>query len=798
MKHNVTCFIAYNGIDEYAEQTINSLRKAGAEHFVLLTTSDIDSNLTQQYPTLTSSTLQTSRLLQDMCVECNTPYLLVYDKYTPLDINNRALARMIQVAEDTQAGMVYSDYYELHDDKRLAHPVIDYQMGSVRNDFDFGSLVLYRANRFVEASAEVATSCNFQYAGVYAIRLSISRAAHIAHIAEYLYTEIEEDKRAGGVKQFDYVDPRNRGVQIEMEKAFTYHLQKIGGLVHEYQLNNVQADDKDFPCIASVIIPVFNRVRTIGDAIASALNQHTDFDYNVIVIDNHSTDGTTELIASFANDDRLVHLIPERLDLGIGGCWQRAIDDCRCGRYAIQLDSDDIYSDENTLQQIVDCFRTEKCAMVIGSYDLTDFNLNPIPPGLIDHKEWTDDNGRNNALRINGLGAPRAFETIVLRQIGIPNVSYGEDYALGLRISRNYRIGRIYTSLYHCRRWEGNSDAALPIERINRNNYYKDQLRTIELQARIAMNKKVYELYELRRKQLATWEMARLNYEALDKIDVRKMTCEGVEFTIQHNPKRITSVTATTSANHEDGCFLCNENLPKEQLRMPILNSKYQILVNPYPIFHHHFTIPCTTHTPQSIENRIGDMLQIAQDYAPYTVFYNGARCGASAPMHMHFQMVAGGLMPIEQAWKRAEKKVLKDVNGGAELSILDGMHRPVFLITSFDKWSTKTLFESLHETLTTIPGEEPMMNIIVRYESSQWVVLIIPRSKHRPDCYYASDESQRLVSPASVEMGGLFITPREEDFKNLTLNEILKIYSEVTPTNEEIDNFTQDICTTI
>lgn len=798
MKHNVTCFIAYNGIDEYAEQTINSLRNAGAEHFVLLTTANINSRLTQQYRTLTSPTLQSNRLLQDMCTECNTPYLLIYDKYTPLDVNDRALYRMVQVAEDTQAGMVYSDYYELRDDKRHAHPVIDYQMGSVRNDFDFGSLVLYRTNTYVEASAEVATTSNFQYAGVYAIRLSISRTAQIVHIGEYLYTEIEEDKRAGGVKQFDYVDPRNRGVQIEMEEAFTYHLQKIGGLVHKYQLKDVQANDKDFPCIASVIIPVFNRVRTIGDAIASALNQHTDFDYNVIVIDNHSTDGTTELIASFTNNERLVHIIPERLDLGIGGCWQRAIDDSRCGRYAIQLDSDDIYSDENTLQQIVECFRKEKCAMVIGSYDLTDFNLNPIPPGLIDHKEWTDTNGRNNALRINGLGAPRAFETTVLRQIGIPNVSYGEDYALGLRISRNYHIGRIYSSLYHCRRWEGNSDAALPIERINRNNYYKDQLRTIELQARIAMNKKMYELYELRRKQLDSWEMARLNYEALDNINVRALRCDAAEFTIQHNPKRITSVTATVPTNYGDGCFLCDVNLPKEQLRMPILNGKYQILVNPYPIFSHHFTIPCTEHTPQSIENRISDMLQIAKDYAPYTVFYNGAHCGASAPMHMHFQMVSGGLMPIEQAWKKAEKKRLKDVNGGGELSILNGLHRPVFLITSYDNWATKTLFEDVYDALTTNPGEEPMMNIIVRYENAQWIVLIIPRSKHRPDCYYANDESQRLISPASVEMGGLFITPREEDFKNLTIDEIQKIYNEVTPSNEEIENFTQDICTTI
>ena len=798
MKHNVTCFIAYNGIDEYAEQTINSLRTAGAERFVLLCTTFLNTKLTEQYPTIESSTLQSNEMINLIVTECKTPYLLIYDKYTPLDVNNRALKRMVQVAEDTQAGMVYSDYYELRDEKRLPHPVIDYQMGSVRNDFDFGSLTLYRADIFTQVAAEEVMQRQFQYAGVYSMRLGISRVAPIVHIAEYLYTEIEEDKRAGGVKQFDYVDPRNRGVQVEMEDAFTYHLHKVNGLVHEYQLTDVKANDKDFPCVASVIIPVYNRVRTIGDAIESALNQCTDFDYNVIVIDNHSTDGTTELIATYAHNKRLVHLSPERNDLGIGGCWQRAIDDSRCGRYAIQLDSDDIYSGEKTLQQIVDCFRKEKCAMVIGSYDLTDFNLNPIPPGLIDHKEWTDHNGRNNALRINGLGAPRAFETGVLREIGIPNVSYGEDYALGLRISRNYRIGRIYTSLYHCRRWEGNSDAALPIERINRNNYYKDQLRTIELQARIALNKNMSRLYQLRSEQLKTWDLVQANYEQLANTDVRDMVHEGITFMAQHNPQRIHSVTASAPNKCESGCFLCNENLPQEQLRMPILDGKYQILVNPYPIFKHHYTIPTLTHTPQSIEGRMHDMLKIAKEYAPYTIFYNGAHCGASAPMHMHFQMVEGGLMPIEQAWRSSEERVLNDTMLNSKLSLLTSLHRPVFLITSHDEWCAKTLFEELYNALPAQPGEEPMINVMVRYEHSQWIILVFPRAKHRPDCYYATDENQRLISPATVEMGGLFITPRQEDFEKITAQELLNIYREITPTNDEIENIARQLYKTI
>lgn len=484
MKHDITCYIAYNGTDEYAERTIKSLEQAGATRIVLLSTSGMVNNL--PYDCYTFPNLQCIELVNFIDCDCTTPYLLIYNKYTPLDINNHALERMVQVAEDSQAGMVYADRYELRNGQRIAHPVIDYQKGSVRDDFDFGSVILYNTQMYNEAISEFSHR-NFQYAAMYAVRLNISCISPIAHISEYLYTEVEEDTRAGGVKQFDYVDPRNRGVQIEMEQVCTFHLRKIKAQVNECDIKDVSIKEH-FPCEASIIIPVYNRVRTIGDALQSALNQHTDFEYNVIVIDNHSTDGTSEVINSYSSDKRLIHLIPDRNDLGIGGCWQQAIDDNRCGRYAVQLDSDDLYNSDTTLQQIIDCFRQGNYGMVIGSYDLTDFDLNPLPPGIIDHKEWTDENGRNNALRINGLGAPRAFETSILRHIGIPNVSYGEDYALGLRISREYRIGRIFTSLYHCRRWEGNSDAALPIERINRNNYYKDQLRTWEIEARIARN----------------------------------------------------------------------------------------------------------------------------------------------------------------------------------------------------------------------------------------------------------------------------------------------------------------------
>ncbi len=330
---------------------------------------------------------------------------------------------------------------------------------------------------------------NYMLQDFITLRLSISQNYSITRIPEFLYTTVESDIRKSGEKLFDYVDPKNRKNQIEMEEALTIHLKKIGGYL-EPKFAEIKFDNENFKNEASVIIPVRNRVKTIADAIKSVLKQKTNFPFNLIVVDNHSDDGTTEIIAELkSKDDRLIHLIPESNDLQIGGCWNLGIMNSNCGRFAIQLDSDDIYLDETTVQKIVDKFIEEKCAMVIGSYKLTDFQLNEIPPGLIDHKEWTPDNGRNNALRINGLGAPRAFYTPILREIKIPNVSYGEDYAVGLEISRNYQIGRIYEPVYICRRWEGNSDAALGIEKINSNNFYKDKIRTIELVARKIKNK---------------------------------------------------------------------------------------------------------------------------------------------------------------------------------------------------------------------------------------------------------------------------------------------------------------------
>lgn len=437
---------------------------------------------------LTGVSLRSTETIRSIAEAVSGKYMLIYTKDMPLEMGMFALDRILSIAEDTGADMLYADHYKMVEGRRKKHPLIACQKGALRDDFDFGSVLVFRSSSFRRAVRAMET--DYEFGALYDLRL---RMKNIVHINECLYTEIETDNRKSGEKQFDYVDPRNRAVQIEMEKVCTEHLKRIGAWLEpkfkEPDLNEFA--ENTFEVTATVVIPVFNRVRTVKDAVESALSQKCDFPYNVIVVDNHSTDGTTELLDEIAaSDERLVHVIPAKHDLGIGGCWNLAVHHGLCGEYAVQLDSDDVYSGPDTLQKVVDAFREQKCAMVVGTYQMTDFNMNPIPPGIIDHREWTEDNGRNNALRINGLGAPRAFWTPLLRTINLPNTSYGEDYALGLRISREYRIGRIYDVLYCCRRWEGNSDAALDIERVNANNQYKDRIRTWELEARLRMNRR--------------------------------------------------------------------------------------------------------------------------------------------------------------------------------------------------------------------------------------------------------------------------------------------------------------------
>lgn len=465
----ITCFVPY--IDEaQAGKTLSALR----------TSQLVDKVVCLDQPVFKSETIRR------IAAESNADYALVYTKSTTLELGYMALERLLQIAQDTEAGLVYADHYQVKGHEQVKAPVIDYQKGSLRDDFDFGSVLFFNAAALKESVQRMTDS--YQHAGLYDLRLKLSQRYSLVHANEYLYSEVEEDNRKSGEKQFDYVDPRNRDRQIEMEKACTQHLKEIGGYL-EPHFKDIDFNQGEFEVEASVIIPVRNRVATVGAAIESVLKQQTKFKFNLIVIDNHSTDGTTEAIDAFKADGRVVHLVPERNDLGIGGCWNYGVNSAHCGKFVVQLDSDDLYKDEHTLQTIVDAFYEQKCAMVIGSYMMTDFDLNELPPGVIDHKEWTPDNGRNNALRINGLGAPRAFYTPVLRAIGLPNTSYGEDYAMGLNISRHYQIGRIYDVLYLCRRWGGNSDAALSIEKVNANNLYKDRIRTWELEARIAANK---------------------------------------------------------------------------------------------------------------------------------------------------------------------------------------------------------------------------------------------------------------------------------------------------------------------
>jgi hypothetical protein len=412
-----------------------------------------------------------SARIQQLLDAADSDVLFLGDPRVEIELTPRMFDRMTQVIHETGAGWVYADATD--------HPRIDYQTGSIRDGFDFGPVVAVS----VQAARQSAIDSRWIWGGLYDLRLRISEKHAIVRIPEPLYSESTIDARPAGQQQFDYVDPRNRDYQIEMERIATAHLKRIGAWLPPH-FEKAPATTETFPVKASVIIPVRNRERTILDAVQSSLCQSADFEFNVIVVDNHSTDRTTAILRSISNS-RLKHIIPERRDLGIGGCWNEAVYSADCGQYAVQLDSDDLYINDRVLRRIVAKFEAGSYALVIGSYTMVNFSLKEIPPGLIDHREWSRENGRNNALRVNGLGAPRAFNTSVLRRIGFPNVSYGEDYAVALRISREYEIGRIYESVYLCRRWEGNSDNALPREIANRYDLYKDWLRTIEIRARM-------------------------------------------------------------------------------------------------------------------------------------------------------------------------------------------------------------------------------------------------------------------------------------------------------------------------
>jgi len=484
MNRNVDVFFVFN--DEVASQKlINQFRKSTlVNRIYVLTKVPVNLENCEQIQVEENGSCSTIRQIAKMV---HSDYALLALSDSTFELGQGAIERLVQVAENTEAPMIYADYYEIKDGQLAPNPVIDYQLGSLRDDFNFGPVRFYRAE--VLKAFRYENYEMLKHAGCYALRLRASRMGELVHIPECLFIKVETDTRTSGEKQFDYVKASARERQSEMEQVCTAHLRDIGALLLAPFPETILTEHFEYE--ASVIIPVRNRIKTIRDAIESVLIQKTTFNFNLIVVDNYSTDGTTEILKEYAAQGKLVHIIPERKDLGIGGCWNEAVFHPECGKFAVQLDSDDLYADENTLQIIVDKFYEENCAMVIGSYRMTNFNLEEIPPGVIDHREWTDENGPNNALRINGLGAPRAFYTPVLREIRVPNVSYGEDYALGLAISGKYKIGRIYQPVYLCRRWDNNTDALLDVAKQNAHNLYKDRIRTFELQSRIQQNKRV-------------------------------------------------------------------------------------------------------------------------------------------------------------------------------------------------------------------------------------------------------------------------------------------------------------------
>ena len=759
--------------------------------------------------------LESSNTITSIAENTDADYVIICTKTTPIKWGLYALERFLRTADDTGAVMIYSDHYSMVKDERLSqdgtsavgklekHPVIDYQEGSLRDDFDFGSLWLIKSQCLRDYAAQT-DRVDYLYAGLYDLRLYLSRVGEIFHLNEYLYTENELDTRKSGEKQFDYVNPRNREVQIEMERACTQHLEKVGALIDTSYYRLPDFNEQDFEYEASVVIPVFNREKTIADAVKSALSQKANFKFNVIVVNNHSTDKTGEILSRIAHEmeekndkqaGRLIQIVPERRDLGIGGCWNVAINSDHCGKFAVQLDSDDLYSSPKTLQKIVDAFYKQKAAMMIGSYRMCDFDLNTLPPGLIDHKEWTEDNGCNNALRINGLGAPRAFFTPLVRQIQFPNTSYGEDYALGLAFSRRYRIGRIYDELYLCRRWGGNSDAALSIDRVNANNLYKDRLRTMELKARRQMLQGKADIMEdstisrFFNRQLEKWDDARHRFRDLKHVETKKLS---EEVRLQFNPARIVSTGAKIDKKTlgERPCFLCDKNRPKEQMSQQI-DERFHLLVNPFPILPVHFTIPARKHQPQAIYKNYGEMHRFLSLHSELMVFYNGPKCGASAPDHLHFQAGTSGILPLQANWQRLSRNLtdIISLNDEEKIAVVRDFIVPAFVIISKSEESDETLFHRLYKSMPMRGDEtEPMMNIIAWRKGDEYISVVIPREKHRPEAYFAEGDAQVMVSPGALDMSGLIITPREEDFHKLTEESATTILQECGISTEKMN----------
>lgn len=795
MREKIDLFLPCEYIDD-AQNALSVLHEyKTVQHIHFLVSADFAAH--HQVPEgctfVITDRLESSNTIVSIAENTDADYVMICTRHTTIGWGNNTLERFLRVADDTDAVMVYADHYKMVEDKMEKHPVIDYQSGSLRDDFDFGSLWCIKAQALADYIAQPDRE-EYQFAALYDLRLYLSRVGEIFHLNEFLYSEAELDTRKSGEKQFDYVNPRNREVQIEMEKACTQHLGKVGALIDTTFYRQPDFGEQDFEYEASVIIPVFNREKTVADAVKSALGQKANFKFNVIVVNNHSTDRTGEILDELKADN-MIQIVPERTDLGIGGCWNEAINSSFCGKFAVQLDSDDLYSSPKTLQKIVDAFYKQKAAMIIGSYRMCDFDLNTLPPGLIDHKEWTDENGCNNALRINGLGAPRAFFTPLVRQIQFPNTSYGEDYALGLAFSRRYRIGRIYDELYLCRRWGGNSDAALSVEKVNANNLYKDRLRTMELKARQHMLQGKADIMEdssisrFFNRQLEVWTDARHRFRDLKHVETRQFSDQ---LKLQWNPARIVSTGAKIDKKTlgERPCFLCDKNRPKEQMSKQI-DEKFHLLVNPFPILPVHFTIPARKHQPQLIYKNYGEMHRFISLHSDLMVFYNGPKCGASAPDHLHFQAGTNGILPLQTNWQRLSRNLtdIISLNDEEKISVVRDFIVPAFVIISKSAESDEALFRRLYKAMPQRGDEtEPMMNIISWRKGEEFISVVIPREKHRPEAYFAEGDAQFVVSPGALDMSGLIITPREEDFRKLTEEKALSLLQECGVSEEKMN----------
>ena len=773
----------------------------------------------QTYPEIRRSSWFFSRLSSD--------YLLVVDPTAYVSCQPRSLQKLLSIARDTRAGLIYSDFRVKTGKDFAPHPLNDYQPGSLRENFNFGPFFILSTAAIKNALGKYGPLPSDPDNAFYDLRLKLSIDHPLLHVPQVLYTVTPQKrkmvKRTGhsAEAQFAYVARENALRQKKLEKIATAYLKQINA--HLPPLTKTASREaEDFQWKASIVIPVLNRKKTIADALESALSQKTNFAFNVIVVDNHSTDGTTNILKQFAAKyPHLQHIIPQRRDLGIGGCWNEAIASPLCGRYVVQLDSDDLYSSPATLQKIVNKLRQGPYAMVVGSYTLVNEKLKPIAPGLIDHREWTPKNGHNNLLRVNGMGAPRAFDTSVLRQFTFPNVSYGEDYAMALRISREYRIGRIYESLYLCRRWSDNTDANLSVEKQNRNDHYKDRLRTIEITARQLLcrerSRDLQVIQTVPCKQTSTakapdkqhrifarfpgggqatlpalshvffesqkksWSGLSFACRDLAAARTRKLACGNSFIMLQYNPARQVSSGAPLDKEsiRKRPCFLCADNRPREQHGI-LYRDAYLILCNPAPIFDHHFTIVSLTHEVQDITSSFDMLVQMVMDASPdYTVFYNGPACGASAPDHLHFQMIPYDALPFLA--ELAQQPMMK-IDASVRMAAVKSCDRSVFVMESNNAAALKTHFLRFLKTTQTIlsSDDEPLINVFCSYEKGRWQVISFLRRKHRPAAYFSEGNQRIFVSPGAIDMAGVVITPKLADFENLDGDTVRDIYREV------------------